>query len=138
MIDLSPGRFARPGRFVIVPPVTNVRLIYATAPNPETALRIAEALVHERLAACVNIFGPITSIYVWQGETHRDSEVAFLIKTGTECADAAITRARALHPYDMPAFVTLSAAGGYAPFLAWIAAQSGTASASATTASAGP
>lgn len=102
-----------------------VVLIYATCPSPAVAETIATALVEQRLAACANILPGMTSIYVWEGKLNRDQEVAMIIKTRAGQATAAIAAAKALHPYENPAFVVLPVAGGAAPFLEWILAQTG-------------
>jgi len=98
-------------------------LIYSTYPSPAEAERIGAMLVDRGLAACVNIFPGMTSIYVWEGKRQRDAETAMLIKTRASLADTAIAEARKLHPYTNPAFVVLSIDGGSADFLRWIAEQ---------------
>ena len=101
-------------------------LIYATFPSAAEACRIGSALVERRLAACVNVLAPITSIYVWEGKLRRDTEVAAIIKTRAPLADRMIAEAKAMHPYANPAFVVLPAVGGSAEFLAWIKAATAT------------
>lgn len=100
-------------------------LVYATFASPEEAHRIGSALVEERLAACVNILGPMTSVYVWQGKREEGRETPMLIKTMGRLADAAVARVRFLHSYDNPALLVLPVEGGSADFLAWIASQTG-------------
>ena len=98
-------------------------LIYSTFPTPESAETAGGALVDTGLAACVNILPGMTSIYVWQGERHRDSEAVMVIKTRAVLADAAIAEARRLHPYTNPAFLVLPVQSGSPDFLRWIAEQ---------------
>lgn len=98
-------------------------LVYATFPSPEEAERIGGRLVDDGLAACVNILPGMVSIYVWQGQRHRDSECAAIIKSRTSLTGRLTDTVRALHPYDNPAVVVLDTAGGSPPFLAWIMAQ---------------
>ena len=74
--------------------------IYITAP-PEAADDIAERLVEERLAACVNPV-PTTSTYRWEGEIHRDGEVLLLAKTTDDAYGDLVARVQELHPYDVP------------------------------------
>ena len=100
-------------------------LIYTTFASAEEAERIGGILVEERLAACVNVLAPITSIYVWQGARERAQETPMLIKTQGALADAAVARIRSLHGYENPAILTVPVIGGSADFLAWIAAQTG-------------
>lgn len=98
-------------------------VIYSTFPSFAEAERIGGALVDRGLAACVNIFPGMTSIYVWEGKRQRDAEAAMIIKTRARLADTAIAEARKLHPYTNPAFVVLPVDGGSADFLRWIAEQ---------------
>lgn len=98
-------------------------LIYATFPSSAEAERIGDHLVDAGLAACVNIFPGMTSIYIWEGKRQRDAEAAAIIKTRAELADKAIAEARKLHPYTNPAFVVLPLSGGSQDFLRWIAEQ---------------
>jgi periplasmic divalent cation tolerance protein len=97
--------------------------IYSTFPTMETAESVGGALVDQALAACVNILPGMISIYYWQGEPHRESEVVMIIKTQAKLADRVIAEARKLHPYTNPALVVLPVAGGSADFLDWIREQ---------------
>jgi periplasmic divalent cation tolerance protein len=84
---------------------------------------VAEALVTARLAACVNISAPMTSVYEWQGKLETAGEVAALIKTRRALVDAAIALARPLHPYSVPCFLVLPVEGGNEDYLAWARTQ---------------
>ena len=97
--------------------------IYSTFPTVESAESVGGALVEGGLAACVNILPGMTSIYVWQGARHRDSEVVMIIKTMADLADRVIAEARRQHPYTNPALVVLPVTGGSADFLEWIGQQ---------------
>jgi periplasmic divalent cation tolerance protein len=101
-------------------------LIYSTFPSPESAEAVGGALVDRALAACVNILPGMTSIYVWQGQRHRDAETVMIIKTRAQIADTVVAEAKRLHPYTNPAFVVLPVAGGSTDFLRWIAEQTAT------------
>jgi periplasmic divalent cation tolerance protein len=98
-------------------------LIYSTYPSAEEAERIGGALVDRGLAACVNVFPGMTSIYIWEGKRERGSEAAMLIKTRASLAERAIAEARKLHSYSNPAFLVLPVSGGSEDFLRWIAEQ---------------
>jgi periplasmic divalent cation tolerance protein len=100
-----------------------VRVALSTAPDGETAARIARTLVEERLAACVNVVPAVRSIYRWQGRVEDDAEVLLVIKTRAERVDALAERLRALHPYELPELVALPVAAGSAPYLDWLAAE---------------
>ncbi|MBZ9578549.1 divalent-cation tolerance protein CutA [Patescibacteria group bacterium] len=95
------------------------KLIYITTTDGKEAKRIAEVLVEERLAACVNIF-PIKSIYRWERKIQREGEVALIVKTKDELVDKVIKRAKELHSYDIPCIISLSIEKGYPKFLKWI------------------
>ena len=97
--------------------------VYSTFPDRESADEVGRALVRARLAACVNIFAPITSIYEWEGKLEASEEFAVFIKTRRELAEHAITAARPLHPYTVPCFLILPIAGGNDDYLAWIRGQ---------------
>jgi periplasmic divalent cation tolerance protein len=80
----------------------SIMSIYAVFANAEEAERIGRTAIEERLAACVNIFGPIRSIYRWQGKIETTGEVAAIFKTRHWNSDALIERIAALHSYDVP------------------------------------
>lgn len=80
--------------------------VYAVFANDEEAQSICRQMVEEKLAACVNILGPVRSIYRWQGKVEGTEEVAAIFKTSTGVADRLITRIAALHSYDVPCVVT--------------------------------
>ena len=103
-------------------------LIYCTCPDQAMAERVAEALVADRLAACVNIVPGITSIYRWQGEVQHDSELLLLIKTRSECYPALEARIRELHSYELPEIIAVPIQRGSEPYLAWLDASVGKAS----------
>ena len=111
-----------------MPAAVPVLLCLTTCPDPATARRIADALVEEGLAACVNVLGPVESVYRWQGAIERAGEVQLLIKTTGARFDALQARLAALHPYDVPELLAFRAERGAPDYLAWIAAQTGEAS----------
>ena len=76
--------------------------VYAIFANAEEADRIGRTMVEEKLAACVNILGPVRSIYRWKGAIETADEVAAIFKTSDERAGLLITRIAALHSYDVP------------------------------------
>lgn len=96
--------------------------VYMTAGSREEAARIGRELVTRRLAACVNILGPISSIYTWQGELAEDEEIAFVAKAPHENLTALADAVKALHSYETPCVVALPVAGGSPEFLAWVRA----------------
>jgi periplasmic divalent cation tolerance protein len=105
--------------------MTTPVLIYSTWPDAQTALAAGRTLVHERLAACMNVLGAVASVYRWQGAVEDASEVAALVKTTADRAAAATARIVELHPYETPAVLALQVdvTGTHGPFAAWIAAE---------------
>ncbi len=100
-----------------------ILLCLCTCPDAASARTIADALVAERLAACVSRLPGLQSTYRWQGAIEHDEEVLLVIKTRSERLDALTARVQALHPYELPELVAVEAAGGLAPYLAWVAEQ---------------
>jgi periplasmic divalent cation tolerance protein len=80
--------------------------VYAVFADAQEAERIGRTVVEERLAACVNILGPIRSIYRWEGAVQTAEEVAAVFKTEQGRAEALIERVTALHSYDVPCVVS--------------------------------
>jgi periplasmic divalent cation tolerance protein len=104
--------------------VSGTALFYVTFPSKAEAERVAETLLAERLAACVNILGACTSIYRWQGRIERAEEVPVLIKTRTMLATRLRERLTALHSYELPLIEEWSVATSAAA-ASWIAAETG-------------
>ena len=98
-------------------------LIYSTFPDAESARKAGRALIEAHLAACVNILPGMTSVYRWRGSLEESSEVVMLIKTRSALADQAIAVAKTVHPYDLPAMITLKIEAGYQPYLDWIVSE---------------
>jgi periplasmic divalent cation tolerance protein len=94
--------------------------VYMTAPDRETALKIAGIIVGERLAACANILNPILSLYWWRGRLEEAEEAVCVFKTTREAFAALESRVRDVHPYETPCLVALPIALGSAPFLRWL------------------
>lgn len=97
--------------------------VYSTFPDAAAAHRMAEALVTEQLAACVNIYPPMQSVYEWEGKLESGPEVAAFIKTRRALVDQVIATARPLHPYTTPCFLVLPISGGNEDYLAWARSQ---------------
>ena len=95
-------------------------VVLVTAGDAEEAAHIGRTLVDERLAACVNVVGPIRSIYRWQGAVEDAAEHLLLVKGRAIDVAAIETRVRALHSYGLPEVVALPVVAGSAPYLAWL------------------
>jgi periplasmic divalent cation tolerance protein len=98
-------------------------VVLMTAATAEEATRIAELLVNQKLAACVQILPEMRSIYVWKGELQREKEVLLLAKT-TRANFAELEReVRAIHGYETPEIIALPIAEGSEPYLKWLASS---------------
>lgn len=94
-----------------------------TAPDRGVAEQIAETLIDERLAACVNLLPAMQSIYRWKGKVERAEEVQLIIKTSEARFAAIAARLRTLHPYEVPEVLMLRIDAGADAYVAWIHAQ---------------
>jgi periplasmic divalent cation tolerance protein len=99
---------------------TETLVVLCTLPDREPAARLAQTLVEERLAACVNLVPGLTSWYRWQGSVQQDAEVLLLIKTTQAVYTRLEQRIRALHPYELPEIIAVPIQTGQADYLKWI------------------
>lgn len=97
-----------------------VMLLYSTAPDEETAKRIARELVDKKLAACVSLMPGLYSVYRWQGKVEEATEVSIMIKTGQSRLAELSAALVSLHPYDVPELVAVPVSGGFEPYLQWV------------------
>lgn len=98
-------------------------VVYVTTANRDEALAIARTLVAERLAACANVLGDVTSVYLWDDAVQEDAEVVVILKTRTELVEAVTRRVVELHSYDCPCITSWPITHGHPPYLGWIAAE---------------
>jgi len=96
------------------------QLVLTTCPDEVVASNIAQRLVTEKLAACVNMLPNITSVYCWQDELQCDNEVQLLIKTEESKFVALSDRINQLHPYDVVEVIALNIQQGDKHYLNWI------------------
>jgi periplasmic divalent cation tolerance protein len=106
--------------------MSELSVVLVTAPDLDTAARLARALVEERLAACGNLVPGVRSIYRWQGAVHDEAEVLVVLKTRRDAVEALRARVVALHPYECPEVVALSVGDVHPPYLAWVLGEVGT------------
>lgn len=103
--------------------MTNARVVLTTVGVKDVADKLATQLVERRLAACVNIIGPIRSVYRWKHKVQNEAEYLLIIKTTAKHADDLRSAFKELHPYDLPECVQLPIAGGSEEYLNWLAAE---------------
>lgn len=95
-------------------------IVLVTTPNTAEASRLANALITERLAACVNIVPLIESIYRWEGEVKRDSEALMIIKTTNDRYAEVERRVKELHSYSTPEVIAIEIERGSEEYLSWL------------------
>lgn len=100
--------------------MTHELIVFVTTSTRDEAAAIAEALVSDRLAACVNIIPVIESVYRWEGKVTRDSEALMIIKTTDERYAELERRVRQLHSYSTPEVVALRIERGSEQYLNWL------------------
>jgi periplasmic divalent cation tolerance protein len=100
--------------------MTDARIVLTTSGNKEEAKKIAHSLVERRLAACVNIVGPIMSVYRWKDGIESSQEFLLLIKTTREAFTQIQEAIQELHSYELPEFVELEISRGEGKYLNWI------------------
>lgn len=98
-------------------------IVLVTAPDLETARRLAAAALEAELIACANLVPRIESHYWWQGKLERGNEVLLILKTTRNCLAKLEQLVLREHPYDTPEFIVLPISQGTARYLAWLAAS---------------
>ena len=98
----------------------SVATIYITTNSKKEAMEIARTTVKEKLAACANILGEVSSVYTWNGEITEEKETALLLKTSNKLVMKLTERVKALHSYDCPCITALNIVDGNADYLTWI------------------
>ena len=106
-----------------MPTNTEAIAVFMTAANKEEATRLADMLVTNHLAACVQILPEIESVYRWQGKVERQREVLLIAKTTRARFEELEREVRALHSYETPEIVALQLTGGSGPYLEWLKAS---------------
>ena len=104
----------------IFPMSTHYRLVLCTCPDNESATRLAQGLVTQHLAACVNVIPGLTSVYAWKGRIETDQEVLLLIKSRGDRLAALQAFIREHHPYELPEIVAVPIEEGSRDYLAWL------------------
>jgi len=97
-----------------------VAIVYSTIDDFKEAKNIANALVEEKLVACVNIIPNIHSIYRWKGKIENDDECVIIAKTDDNKVKKVIQKIKSMHPYELPDIVVLPIIGGLKEYLEYI------------------
>lgn len=95
-------------------------VVLVTTSSRKEAENIAQCLLDERLIACANLIGPITSIFTWEGKTEKAEEYMILLKTRLELFEKLSEKVKALHSYKVPEIITLPIIKGSDAYLEWL------------------
>lgn len=105
---------------MIKPECKKYVIVLTTAPDGSVAQSIADALVTEKLAACVNIIPSVQSVFWWEERIQHEPEIMLVIKTIRDRRKTLEKRLKELHPYDVPEVIVLNVFGGSEEYLKWI------------------
>lgn len=94
--------------------------LFITAASPAEAKKISDALLKERLVACVNALPGVASRYWWKGKIESGKEILLIAKTTSVRLPNVVKRVKELHSYDVPEILALPATGGNAEYLEWV------------------
>jgi periplasmic divalent cation tolerance protein len=94
--------------------------VMTTTETQKDATKIAQTLVERRLAGCVQVIGPITSVYRWQGDVETAQEWLCLIKSHRDRYDELAQAIRQVHPYDVPEILAVPIVAGNPGYLEWL------------------
>src|SRR5919106_5294346 len=103
--------------------MTDLVIVLTTMPDDDRADELARALVDERLAACVNVLGPMSSTYRWRQTVEHEAERQLVIKTARHRVPALKQRIRELHPYELPELIVIPIEDGSDAYLQWVVEQ---------------
>ena len=100
--------------------------VLTTVEQKIDAEKIAKSLVEKRLAACVQILGPLTSYFHWQGKLDSAAEYLCLIKSREDLFAELESEINSLHPYEVPEILAIPITKGGKGYLNWLATELGT------------
>ena len=100
-------------------------IVLCTCPDDQTATIIADKLVAEGYAACVNIVPGIMSVFQWKNAIEHDDELLLLIKSRQDCYPELEAVIQELHPYELPEIIAVSIERGLSGYLEWIDQSTG-------------
>ena len=100
--------------------MTDKIIVFVTCESNEQAESIAQAVVTEKLAACVNVLQGIRSCYVWEGALTWSNEILLLIKTTRGRFEQLQDRIKAMHSYSVPEIIGVTIDDAFEKYIAWI------------------
>jgi periplasmic divalent cation tolerance protein len=99
---------------------TKFIVVFITIDTPANAQKLADKLLTDRKAACINIIPKVSSQYWWQGKIEKADEVMLVVKTRAALLDELVTLVKQNHPYSVPEIIALPIIGGNPDYLAWL------------------
>jgi len=100
--------------------MSDVLLVITNLPDAQAAAQLAQRLIEERAAACVNQLAPCTSTYRWQGKIETAAEVPLLIKTTRAAYPRLEQLIRTVHPYELPEIIAVPVIAGLPAYMGWV------------------
>ncbi len=95
-------------------------VIMVTTANREEAEKIARRLLDEKLIACANIIGPVSSLFWWSGKLEKSEEYVLLLKSRLELFEKLSESVKALHGYEVPEIIALPIIKGSPAYMEWL------------------
>jgi len=95
-------------------------VVIISTPNKEEAAKIVHSLLNERLIACANIVGPVSSVFWWQGKIDEENEFLVLMKSHKNIFERISERVMEIHSYDVPEIIALPIIEGSQSYLDWL------------------
>lgn len=100
--------------------MSDFQVVLCNCPDMFSAEQLAQYLVEEKLAACVNLIPHVQSLYLWENKIVKDQEVTLVIKTTSNCYPALEATIKKHHTYQIPEIIVLPIINGYQPYLTWL------------------
>jgi len=97
-----------------------ILIILVTTPSRREAVRIGQAVVKKKLAACANVVSSVTSIFWWKGRIEKSREALVIMKTTPQRYAALSKTVRSMHPYEVPEIIALKVTKGLPRYIAWV------------------
>jgi periplasmic divalent cation tolerance protein len=95
-------------------------IVIVTTSSKQEAEKIAQHLLDQRLIACANIIGPVSSLFHWSGKIERAEEYLMLLKSRKDLFEQLAETVKALHSYEVPEILVLPVVGGSEAYLGWL------------------
>ena len=98
-------------------------VIFMTAPDREEAVKIARQLLNDRLIACANIIGPVSSLFWWKGKVEKAKEFLVFMKSRRNLFEKLSARIKEMHSYEVPEIIAVSIIKALPSYLDWLNAS---------------